>query len=137
MAALIQTAASVVEGAGANKASGTAGGTLTAGMPLYEDTADGNKLKAARANAATTAIVKGIALNNASSGQPITYQSGGEINLGATLVVGEVYCLSDLVAGQIVPYIDLGTLDYVIPLGVAKTASNFLLNVTNSGTAKP
>lgn len=137
MAAISQTAASVVEGSGANKVAGTAGGALTAGMPLYADTADSNKLKAARANAATTAVVAGIALNNAAAGQPITYQSGGEINLGATLIVGEIYCLSDAVAGQIVPYADLGTLDYVIPLGVARTASNFLLNITNSATAKP
>ena len=106
-------------------------------MPVYADAADSNKLKPARANAAGTATVAGIALTGSSSGQPITYQSSGNINLGATLVVGEIYCLSDAVAGQNVPYGDLGAADYVTSLGIAISTSLLQLDINNSGIAKP
>lgn len=134
MAALSQTAANVI-GTGTRK-SGTSGGTVTAGMPLYRDTADENKLKAARANALTTAACIGVALNSASAGQPLSYQETGGINLGATLAVGETYCVSDATAGQIVPVADLGTGDYVTILGVATTTSNLALGIITSGVAK-
>lgn len=137
MAALSQTAASVVEGAtGVRKSTGTAGGTITAGMPVYKDLTDSNKLKAARANAAATAVVAGIALNSASAGQPLVYQYEGKINLGATLVVGERYMLSDAVAGQIVPVGDLGTGDYTTEIGVADSASILDLGIDVGGVAK-
>lgn len=137
MAALTQTAASVVEGAsGVRKHTGVAGGTITAGMPVYKDLTDSNKLKAARANAAVTSVVAGIALTGSSSGQPIIYQSQGKINLGATLVVGEVYCLSDAVAGQIVPVGDLGTGDFAVILGTADSTSILDLDIHYSTVAK-
>lgn len=136
MAALTQTAANVVAGTGARKQSGTYGGTITAGMPLYVDGSDGNKLKAARANASGTATVVGIALNGGANGQPGNYQSSGQVNLGATLAVGETYALSDAVAGQIVPIADIGTADYVAILGVAISTSLLELNIFNPGIAK-
>jgi hypothetical protein len=136
MAALSQTAASVVSGTSPKKQTGIAGGTITAGMPVYKDTAASNVLKAARANAAATAVVAGIALNSASSGQPLVYQIGGKINLGATMVVGETYCLSDAVAGQIVPLSDLGSGDYTGIIGTADSASILTLAIHNSGVAK-
>jgi hypothetical protein len=105
-------------------------------MPVYKDLTDSNKLKAARANAATTAVVAGIALNGASNGQPLVYQYDGKINLGATLIVGERYMLSDAVAGQIVPVGDLGTADYSTEIGSADSASILDLNIHVGGVAK-
>lgn len=137
MAALVQTAANVLEGTtGVRKSTGTAGGTVTAGMPVYKDLTDSNKLKAARANAVATAVVAGIALNGASAGQPLVYQTAGEINLGATLVVGESYYLSDAVAGQIVPVADLGVGDFPTFLGTAESTSILNLDIHVGGVAK-
>jgi hypothetical protein len=136
MAALSQTASLVVVGASPVKANRNAGGTITAGMPVYSDLTDSNLYKAARANAQATAQVAGIALNGASDNQPVMVQSSGEINLGATLIVGESYYLSDAVAGQIVPVADLGTADWPVFLGIAKSASLLDLNIVIGGAAK-
>ncbi len=133
MAALTQTAGNVI---GTSRKIGTSGDTITAGMPVYRDAADSNKLKRCRANAAGTASCNGIALTGSSSGQPIVYQEdAGNINLGATLTVGETYCVSDATAGAIVPVADLGTGDYITVLGVATSASNLKLDIINSATA--
>ena len=137
MAALTQTAANVLAVAGATKTAVTAGGTITAGMPVYKDAADSNKYKACRANAAGTAACLGIALTGSSNGQPLVIQTAGGINLGGTHIVGETYCVSDAVAGQIVPIADIGTTDYPVILGIADTASNMELNIINPGVAKP
>jgi len=137
MAALSQTAANVIPATGASKKTVVAGGTVTAGMPVYKDTADSDEYKACRANAAGTANCDGIALNGASDGQPLEIQTTGGINLGATLTVGETYCVSDAVAGQIVPIGDLGSTDYVTVLGIATTASNLKMAINNSGVQKP
>lgn len=136
MAALSITAASVLKTSGTSQTLAVSGGTITAGMPVYIDVADSNKLKACRANASGTANCDGIALTGSSAGQPITYCTTGNIDLGATLTVGETYCVSDAVAGQIVPHSDLGSADYVTILGVASTASNLILDILNSATAK-
>jgi hypothetical protein len=137
MAAISQTPASVVLVSG-TPATGTYGATVTAGMPIYRDAADSNQLKPCRANAAGTANCDGIALNNGADGQPGHYlPTGSVINLGATLVVGQTYSVSDAVAGEIVPNSDLGTTDFVTNLGVALTAANLMLSIVNSATAKP
>lgn len=136
MSAISQTAASVIPGSDAVRLTVTSGGTITAGMPVYKDASDSNKYKAARANALGTSVVAGIALNGASNGQPMTIQNSGDINLGATLIVGETYCLSDAVAGQIVPIGDLGSADYPVILGQAETASNLILDIQSAYVAK-
>jgi hypothetical protein len=136
MAALTQTPGSVLKTAGTQQTLAVSGGTLTAGMPIYIDTSASNVIKACRANAAGTANCDGIALTGSSTGQPVTYASVGDIDLGATLTVGETYCVSDAAAGAIVPIGDLGSTDYVTILGVATTASNLKLDILNSGTAK-
>lgn len=102
-------------------------------MPVYKDEADSNTYKACRANAAATAVCAGIALNSASDGQPLTIQTSGQINLGATLVLGETYSVSDAVAGEIIPNSDLGAADYVTNLGIAVTTALFELNIQVSG----
>jgi hypothetical protein len=135
MAELSQTAASVVT-TSTDLRSGTSGGSITAGMPIYIDTGDSNKLKACQANTANTANCSGIALTGSSSGQPIRYVAGPcNINLGATLAVGQSYYVSANTAGKIWPVSDLTTNNYVTFLGVATNASNLSLQILNTGTA--
>lgn len=137
MADLSITAANVAPGANARKETVTAGATITAGTPVYKDTADNDEYKASDADAAGTADSDGIALTGSSDGQPLVIQkSGGSINLGATLVVGQVYVVSTT-AGGIAPYADLLSGDYVTILGVATSTSLLKLTIINSETAKP
>ena len=127
MADLTVTAASVLASAAAtNVRNGIAGETLTAGMPVYIDTADGNSLKKAQATSAKHACV-GITTSAAADGQPIAYTaSDTSFAIGSTVVVGTVYCVS-ATAGGICPLVDLVSPDYVTVLGVANTTSTIVL----------
>lgn len=118
---------------------GTAGATITAGQTLYIDTSDSNKLKLGDCDSATAAVrtCAGIALHAALSGQPIRYQTGGSITIGATaaMTVGHTYLLSDT-AGGIMPSADLEAGDYTSILGVATSTSVLLIRILNSGAVK-
>ena len=119
---------------------GTAGATITAGRALYRDAADGNKLKLANADTAGTATVAGIALNSASSGQPVAYVTGGIYNAGATVAVGTVYVLSDAAAGGIAPVSDFATGSdgsTVSVIGVGVTSGRIDVSIHNSGAVIP
>jgi hypothetical protein len=126
------TAANVLAGAGAIIRTGRAGGTITAGQPVYADAADNGDLKAADNNvSAALANAIGIALHGASDGQPLSYQVEGDINLGATLEVGETYIVS-ATAGGIAPVEDIST-NFVTVLGVARTAAILQLKINATG----
>ena len=60
---------------------------------------------------------------------------GGLVNLGATLVVGQVYCVS-ATAGAICPYADLTTGEFVCILGIATSAALLQTSYTYSSVAK-
>lgn len=136
MADLSITAANVLASATALRSTGVAGATITQGDLLYKDATDGNKLKLADADAsAATATVVGIALNAGSAGQPITYAiSDDAFTPGATLTVGEVYCLS-ATPGGLAPVGDLGSGDYTSIVLAATTSSVGVLKISNSGGA--
>lgn len=138
MADLTITASSVLASASAIVRSGTAGATITAGQPIYIDTADMNKLKLADANAsAATAVVAGIALHGASAGQPLKYVvEDASFTPGATLTVGQVYVLS-ATAGGIAPVADLTTGDRPAVLMVAETSSTAKMKIIAGTAAKP
>lgn len=123
MAALTITAANVQRSTGATIELGTAGATITAGQPVYLDTAD-NKLKLADADGATALIrsVYGIALHASLDGQPLTVQKLGDLAFGAILTAGEIYVLGDA-PGGIMPKADLGAGDRVFVLGIAKSTT--------------
>ncbi len=140
MTDLAITASEVQPGTdGAMFEQGTAGSTITAGQTLYVDTADSNTLKPADCDSATVAVrtCAGIALHAALAGQPIRYQTGGPITVGATaaMTVGSVYVLSDT-PGGIMPASDLEIGDYTSVLGVATAAGVLLLKISNSGALK-
>jgi hypothetical protein len=133
MADISVTAASVIKGTGAQTGRGIAGASIAAGKTLYADTSDSGKLKLADANAASPAfIVAGIALHAAESGQPIEYQSGGNLTFNAVLTAGTIYVLS-ATAGGIAPASDLASGHKVVLLGVATSTTNLEMALNNSG----
>lgn len=131
------TAGSVIASATALKSAGVAGAVITAGQPVYIDTANSNVLKPADANAsALTSTVAGIALNGGSTGQPITYvYEDATFTPGGTLTVGQIYCLS-ATAGGIAPVADLTTGDYPVVLFIAKTTTTAVLKIVRGTVAK-
>lgn len=135
MPALTITASAIISGTGATKQAGIAGATLTAGLPVYKDSADSDKLKAADCDASSAAAtVVGITLHAALSGQPITYQTSGTLAFGAILTVGKIY-VAGATAGEINPSADLTTGWRTSILGVATSTSNLAMNIYNSDTA--
>lgn len=136
MADLSITATGVVKGVGAKTKTTIAGAAVTAGQALYIDAADENKGKLADTDHATAAVrvLAGIALNNAASGQPVTYQYKGRLTIGATVAVGKIYVLSDT-AGGIKPVDDLAAGDYTSVLGIAISTTEIDINIQNGGVA--
>ncbi len=132
MTDLTITAASVANLSGVGKRLlGTAGGTITAGMPVRFGT--NGRLIASANTSLAAAKVDGIALNSASDGQPLSYQAEGSINLGATLAIGKVYVLS--AAGLISPVDDVTAADFVTVIGVGITAASLKLGICASDVA--
>lgn len=137
MAALTVTAANVTRVDGST-VDGVGGATITAGQACYYDSASGKWKLAQDDGTAEEAGASGVgvALNGAADGQPIKIQTSGTYNAGATVTVGQVYCVADA-AGDIVPYGDLASTDRVTILGVGTTAARILLQPLISGIQKP
>lgn len=135
MTALSITAANVLPGSGAQIEAGTAGETITAGQVVYLDTSAG-KYKLADCDSATAAVrsPRGIALNGASSGQPLSILRAGDITIGATMTAGVAYYLGD-VAGAIVPVGDVGSGDYPVIIGIAKSTTVLAVKFNEAGVA--
>jgi hypothetical protein len=140
MADITVTAANVAKGANAVVGQEILGATVTAGQTVYLDTATGT-MKLVDANSAT-ALARapgsrgGIALNGGGSGQPVQVQRGGDITMGATLVVGMVY-MASATAGGVCPHADLTTGDYPTILGIARTAAILEMTIVSTNVAKP
>lgn len=135
MADLTITAADVKKTDSTLIAEGIAGGTVTAGQPVYKDSTASNKLKAADADVLASAAAVGIALHGASADQPLKYAIGGNLTLSAVMTAGAVYVVSAN-AGGIAPVADLGSGDYVTLLGIATSTTNLKLSISVSATAK-
>ncbi len=133
MADQVVTAADVQRVSG-TKQEGTSGEAATAGMPVYRDTADDNKIKKANSSTAAKATVAGIALNSApGASQPITYQLDGEIDPGFTATEGVPYWLSNT-DGKIKLFADLAASEFVTYLGVGNSSGNIDLSIHASGS---
>lgn len=135
MADISITAANVLAGTNSTRKHGTSGATITAGQVVYlEDSS--NTWKLADNNSATAAVrtAQGIALNGASSGQPITVLTGGDITIGGTLTAGVAYYLSDT-PGGICPVADVGSGEYTCLLGMATSTSVLSVAIKYSGVA--
>lgn len=131
--ALSITASSVIKGTGARTSKGTAGATITAGVPLCKNPT-GGKLEAADANGASAymKVVIGISLHGASDGQPLEYIIGGNLTINAVMTPGTIYVLS-ATAGGIDAASALASGHTVDVLGVATSTTNLNLNIFNSG----
>ncbi len=133
MTDLVVTVADVLEGAGANKKTGVAGATITQGMALFQN--GSSQLVGAEKDVdALTAAAVGIALSGAEAGQPCVFQASGEIDVGATLVVGETYVVG-AAAGGIAPIADVIASEFSTILGIARAAGVLKLNINQSGVA--
>lgn len=113
----------------------TAGATITQGQSVYIDT--NNKAQLAKATSATTVPAIGVALNSASSGQPIIVLTSGTINIGATVTVGTYYVVSAANAGGIAPYADLANPNGITFIGYGSSASNITLTINATGLTHP
>lgn len=136
MADYTVTAANVLAGSNATFDYGTAGETITAGMPVYKDSTDGNRYKKAINSSAAAAAVVGISLHAATDEQPLKIQTSGDINMGTTLTVGQVVILSNT-AGLFRPDADSTSTWFKTVLGVTTTASNLKLGIVASGVQVP
>ncbi len=135
MSDLVITAANVVKGSGSRTQVGTAGASITPGQVVYLDSAT-NTYKLADCDSATASVRSpaGIALNTASSNQPLSILTSGSITIGATVTAGVAYYLS-ATPGGICPVADLGTGDYPVILGIATSASVINIDVQEAGVA--
>lgn len=129
MAALTVTAANVAPVLTGNypaiiDKSRVAGETITAGQAVYISTSDGKAYKTDANLSAAAALGYGISLHGASAGQPIAIQTGGDLNVGATLTVNTVYIVGAATAGDINPIADVTTGWYGCLLGIATSTSN-------------
>jgi hypothetical protein len=135
MADLTITPASVVAASNATRDVGTAGETIAAGKAVYLSSTT-NKWMLADSNSVTAEARKAtaVSLNAASLNQPIAVQKGGDVTIGATLVAGTSYYLSDT-PGGICPLADVGTGEYVNVIGIAKSTTLLSLIFSFPGVA--
>jgi hypothetical protein len=135
MVDLVITPGNVVRGSNAVTDSGIAGTAILAGQAVYLDSTV-QKYLLADSNSATVEQRKavGIALNGASLNQPITVQRFGDLTLGATLVAGTAYYLSDTLGG-VCPLADVGAGEYVCLLGLAKSTTVIAIDIQFPGVA--
>jgi|SRR5579859_1361706 len=143
MADIALTAGSIIPASNAVIARGTAGGSVIAGYAVYADAANSNQIKPATTAGTATAAVVGIAVNAASPGQPVDYQTSGDLAFGSNsgLASGTVCVLSPTVGGgHIAPTPDLaashGTA-YATLIGIATGPANLRLAITASGSVFP
>jgi hypothetical protein len=134
MSDLVQTAANVKLKSSGGVGVGLGGEAITQGQPVYQSSGswyrgDANDT-AAKANCTAIALTP-----TATSGYFVYALPGAEIDLGATLTVGETYVVSTNV-GAIAPIGDLASTNYVTTLGTATAASTLKFNPQVSGVQK-
>ncbi|MGO6848006.1 hypothetical protein E0H65_22430 [Rhizobium leguminosarum bv. viciae] len=135
MTDLVVTSANVLAASNAERDQGIAGETIVAGKAIYLASTT-NRWMLADSNSATAEArqAKAIALNGASVGQPVSFQKSGDITIGATLVAGTSYFLSDS-PGGLCPLADVGSGEYVVLIGIAKSTSVLQLSFQYPGVA--
>ncbi len=133
MADITITPANVLKGASAGYEVGIAGETILAGQVLYLKTADSRLWKAQCDTTDEEAAAIGVALHGATAGQPVSYQTNGAMNIGATTVKTTHYVLS-ATAGGIAPQADLVGTNRIVFVGYATdTAGAFFVRISRTG----
>lgn len=122
------TAASVLASSTAKTKVVKAGATVTAGQVVYLDAVTVT-YKLARANAVGTASPAGIALNGASSGQPLKIVIfDPDFTPGVSATEGVHLMLSSATAGAIAPAADLTTGAYPFVFGIVKNGGHWRID---------
>lgn len=112
------------------------GDTISPGQPLYRQ-ADGEHSRSDADASALTKAVVGIAMTpGIDGGQGVMVDEGNIILVGATMTVGVTYFAGPSL-GEIVPYADLSTGDYVVRIGTAKSATEMILSIEDTGVQVP
>lgn len=112
-----------------------AAATITAGNMVYDVSAS-TTAGLADSNSATAAARTpiGVALNGASAGQPLAVATSGDITIGATMVAGVAYYLSDT-PGGICPVADVLAGEYPCVVGMAISTTVLRLGIQSAGVA--
>lgn len=135
MVDIVITPTAVLPGANAQTRRGTAGATITAGDAVYKSSTT-NTVLLADSNSATVEArtADGIALNGASSGQPVEYQTSGDMTMNAVLTANTAYFLSDT-PGGICPIADIGAGEFLQLLGIAKSTTVLMMLLATTGVS--
>lgn len=133
MADISVTAASVVPATTGNTRSIIAGETLTAGLLVYRNSADGRAWKASTASLAASQII-GVTLDGGGAGQPVTVQTSGDYTAGGTVAVGTVYVVSDT-GGAIAASADNGAGDFCSVFGIGISTTKIRIGIVWSEVA--
>jgi len=139
MAALTITPAQVIPSSGAQIRTGVVGAltTITAGQLVYLDTATSTILLSDSDASAGSAVVAGIALGGASTGQVVRYVTEDPaLVLGAgtaatdSIVVGTVIYNSPTAGGLTKTFADFtGSNDYISVIGICTIAASATINM--------
>lgn len=135
MTDLVITATAVVPGSNAVTRRGSAGETIAAGKAVYKSSTT-NLVMLADSNSATAEArtADGIALNGGASGQPIEYQTSGDMTMNAVLTANTAYFMSDT-PGGICPIADVGSGEYLQLLGIAKSTTVLMVLLATTGVS--
>ncbi|MGJ5032357.1 hypothetical protein ACQR1I_36350 [Bradyrhizobium sp. HKCCYLS2038] len=139
MADLTITAANVLASGQADKETGTAGATVTAGQPVYKEAATGLfKLLDVDSATAEARVYYGTALHGSLNGQPLTVaKSDPNFTPGASGMTVGARLYGSSTPGGIAPEADITTGKYVVQLGVVTSATTMNLRPFNSGVVVP
>ena len=110
------------------------GETVSQGQGVYLKLSD-QKYWLADATGSDTSNVYGVALTGGGADDFVIVMRGGQMNIGATLTVGETYVVS-ATSGGVAPIGDLVSTNYVSILGVATAVDNLELSINVSGIPK-
>jgi hypothetical protein len=112
------------------------GESVAQGQPGYSKTTDAGKYWRADADTSGEAAAAGVFMTAAATnGYAMFAPPGCVIDLGATLVVGQIYVVS-VNAGGSAPYSDLASGDFVTIVGIASAADSIELVMKATGVAK-
>lgn len=129
------TASAVLAGANASIERGLAGATITAGQCVYKDATSGKYLLSDADGAAALRVVRGISLNGASDGQPLSIITEGDLTMNAVLTANIPFFLSGANPGGICPIADVGSGEYAVLLGIASSTTVLKVKITATGVA--
>lgn len=135
MAAITFTPASLLRDNGPT-VTRIAGEALIQGAIYYIKASDGKAYNAVNTSAAAAAA-RGVALVAATAAnQPFVGQEGGEIAVGAVLVLGKAYAVS-ATAGKCIAVDELANPAFITGVGYPKTTSTLKLAFCASGAQVP